>query len=74
MKTKDPKQFTDGINAIVKLIKNSRRNKIKTRIDDKSFPFSKMYSLTDPSEWWAVNGSELLVKASESKNQPAWIG
>jgi len=75
MKTKDTKQFTDTINATAKLIKNSRQNKAKALLTaDESLSFSKMYSLTDPSEWWAMNGSELLVKASESKNQPAWIG
>ena len=75
MKTKDTKQFTDTINATAKLIKNSHRNKVKALLTaDESLSFSKMYSLTDPSEWWAMNGSELLVKASESKNQPAWIG
>ena len=75
MKTKDVKQFTNAINTTTKLLKNSRRHKEKVQLTaDESLSFSKMYSLTDPSEWWAMNGSELLVKASESKNQPAWIG
>lgn len=32
----------------------------------------KFYSQTDPSEWWAVNGSDLLVKASEKDK--GWVG
>ena len=37
------------------------------------WPMLEFYGLTDPSEWWAVNGSKLLVKAKE-KDSPSWVG